>query len=200
MMAMVSGAWRFAVVSLAAFSIWAFGGNLSEGLLYGLIALAFVALSGLLMFPLLEGERRLFRFYRIFIPGFLAYAALWCLGWFGVGGHEGEIVGSASGLASMSLVVVWIEKKRSLFLTIFSVLFLCHTLGYTLGAICYYSSHGQGVLAFFLESKITLGRLLWERVVQRLSAAKHRKETFGDALKDHEETFGIAGSIECGGS
>jgi len=159
---MAVGATRFAVVSVAAFSVWAFGGGMPPLLLYTAITLVFLGLAGFLLFPLLDGERRVARFSVMFIPGFLLYAILWCIGWFGIGGHAGEILGSAAGLAALSFVVVRrLGAHVAAFLPALGVLFLFHTLGYTLGGICYGSTGGNGLLAPILEGQRTLGRLLW---------------------------------------
>lgn len=157
----LQGALRFATVSILAYAIWALGGRMNTALLYGSIAAAFLVLSGLLMYPLLQGQNRITRFYRLFVPGFLLYALLWCLGWFGIRGPAGEILGSAAGLAAFSAVIVAAFKKRDAFLPVLATLFLFHTLGYTIGGMCYYASHGKGVLSPLLESHVTLGRLLW---------------------------------------
>lgn len=158
--ALAQGAIRFGLVSILAYAIWAFGGRMSETVLYSAITLAFLGLSGVFLYPLLKGDSRLGRTYLVFIPGFLLYAILWCVGWFGIGGNAGEIFGSAAGLAALTF---WMQKmlRGAGFLTVFAVLFLFHTLGYTLGGLCYYSSGGRGILAPILEGQKSLGRLLW---------------------------------------
>ena len=157
----LQGAFRFALVSLVAYAIWAFGGKMSTLILYSSITLAFVLLSGLLLHPLIDGAGRLARFYAIFVPGFLLYAALWCLGWFGIRGPAGEVFGSAAGLAGLTFVMTRSFKAKGVFLPAFAVLFLFHSLGYTLGGLCYYATYGKNLLAPLLEGHTTAGRLLW---------------------------------------
>ena len=75
----LSGAWRFALVSLIAFSVWAFGGKLFRGIggeptMYAAITLVFLGLSGGFLAPLAPGPKRLQSFYALFFPGFIAYA------------------------------------------------------------------------------------------------------------------------------
>ncbi len=160
--ATLSGAWRFAVVSVLAYGIWAFGGRMSTVVLYSSIALAFVVLSGLLMYPLVRGPHPIRRFYAIFVPGFLLYAVLWCAGWFGLGGEIGENWGSGAGLAAFAFVIARAFKAKGLVVFIcFIVLFLFHTVGYQLGSDCYYGARGKGVFAPILEGHVALGKLLW---------------------------------------
>jgi hypothetical protein len=157
----LQGSLRFATVSVLAYAIWALGGSMGTTTLYAGIAGVFVILSGLLMFPLLKGTNRIARFYAAFIPGFLLYAILWCAGWFGIRGNPGELLGSAAGLAGLTCILMFSFRTRDVFLPVFGVLFTFHTLGYTFGGMCYYASHGKGILAPVLESKVALGRLLW---------------------------------------
>ncbi|MEM7146256.1 MAG: hypothetical protein AAF591_14050 [Verrucomicrobiota bacterium] len=157
----LQGALRFGAVSLLAYSIWAFGGRMGTIPLYSSIAVAFLALSGLFLYPLIPPPHRLRRAYAIILPGFATYALLWCAGWFLIRGSAGEILGSAAGLAAFAAIITAVLKPKSGFLPAFAVLFLFHTLGYTIGGMCYYAAHGKGVLTPLLESHITLGRLLW---------------------------------------
>lgn len=167
---MLFGAIGFGGVGLVAFGIWAMGGNMPELQLYTLITMAFLVLAGVFMMPVLLGPKPLWRFYFAFVPGFLAYAVLWCVGWFGMAGAipfarghftAGELFGSAAGLAAMAGIFCHRYKMISSFLPVFAVLYLFHTLGYTLGGVCYYSTHGDGVLASVLEGQAVLGRFLW---------------------------------------
>ena len=135
---MIQGAIRFAIVSVAAYGIWAFGGRMSTTVLYSSITAAYLGLSGLLLHPLLGSEpKQIGKFYAVFVPAFLAYAVLWCLGWFGVKGHEGEILGSAAGLAVFVAIFGKVFQAKGVFLKTWAVLFLCHTVGYTLGGMLY---------------------------------------------------------------
>ena len=104
--AIIFGVVRFTVVSLLAYGIWAFGPKMGVPVLYSLIVVAYVVLSGLLMNGLIEGPRPLARWHLIFVPGFLLYAVFWCVGWFGLGGHVGEVFGSAAGLFFLSRTIV----------------------------------------------------------------------------------------------
>lgn len=74
----LQGAWRFAVVSIVGFGVWAFAGRWfrthgGEAGLYAASTVVFVGLAGLLMHPLVRGPRRLLRFYGAFIRAFIAY-------------------------------------------------------------------------------------------------------------------------------
>jgi len=167
---MLLGALGFTGVGLVAFGIWALGGQIPEVQLYLGITVAFLVLAGVFLIPILPGPKKLGRFYLAFVPGFLLYAALWCAGWFGMAGAvpfalghftAGELLGSAAGLAAMAGVFCAVYKMHGAFLPVFAVMYLFHTLGYTLGGTCYYSTYGAGVLASLLEGQATLGRFLW---------------------------------------
>jgi hypothetical protein len=135
---MVRGSIGFGIVGLAAFSIWAFGGkwfqnHLGEVGLYGACALVFVALSGLLLHPLLGGSGSLLRFYATFIPAFLAYAIVWCTAWFCLRFGPGEWLGALLGTATFVGVVSWrLHNFRGYFQTTL-IVFALNSAGYFLG-------------------------------------------------------------------
>ena len=158
-----SGAWRFGLLGVIAFGVWMAPVKLGTTALYSSIAAVFIIGSGLLLYPLFEGKNRVLTCYKIFLPGFLLYSALWCLGWFGIGGSAGEIFGSAAGLAAFTFIVhcFYLKKSANSFLVSCSVLFLFHTLGYTLGSMFYYGANGRGAFAFFMEGNRSIGGLLW---------------------------------------
>ena len=102
----IHGSLGFAIVSLAAFSVWAFFPRLagSELGMYALIALVFLIGSGLAMRGLLHGEKTLRRFYQFFLPAFLIYAVVWSLAWFLIKGRAGEWVGAGAGSLLFSFI------------------------------------------------------------------------------------------------
>ena len=160
------GALRFTVVSLLAYAISAFGPKMGASVLYSLIAVAYVGLSGLLMNGLLEGPRRLVRWYLIFVPGFLLYAVFWCAGWFGLRGHAGEVFGSAVGLFFLAWTIGRGVGAKGVLLEVLAVLFFYHTLGYYLGDMLYTGGQGHKLLAPLLDNvsggtRVTIARLLW---------------------------------------
>jgi hypothetical protein len=135
---MLRGGIGFAFVSLAAFSVWAFAGNwlhatLGESGVYGACLIVFLGLSGLLMHPLVRGQRSLWLFYGIFVPAFFAYAVLWCVAWFawrfGVGEWMGSLLGTIAFVAVTSLRL---GHHRN-FVKACLVLFICHSTGYFMG-------------------------------------------------------------------
>jgi hypothetical protein len=134
----VRGSIGFSIVGLAAFSVWAFGGkwfqnHLGEAGMYGACALVFIALSGVLLHPLLAGSGSLFRFYGMFIPAFLAYAIVWCIAWFALRFGPGEWLGSLLGAAAFVGVISWrLHNARGLFQTSL-IVFGLHSAGYFLG-------------------------------------------------------------------
>ncbi len=160
------GMLRFTIVSLAAYGIWAFGPKMGAPVLYSSIAVAYVGLSGLLIHGLLEGPRTLVRWSLIFVPGFLLYAVFWCAGWFGLGGHVGEVFGSAAGLFFLARTIGRGVGAKEGLLEVFAVLFLFHTLGYYLGDMLYTGGQGHTWLAPLMDSvsggtRVSIARLLW---------------------------------------
>jgi hypothetical protein len=148
------GSLGFAAVSVAAFSLWAFGGRWfhshgGDAAMYSAIAAAFLVLSGAILHTLICGERALARFYGAFVPAFFAYAVLWCLAWFVVKGATGEWLGSLSG----SFAFAWVVTKRmggraSIVITGLLV-FAAHSLGYFTGGKVMYGILGGCCADFF---------------------------------------------------
>jgi hypothetical protein len=132
------GSIGFAVVSLAGYSVWAFGGkwlqgNLGTAGLYIACLLAFLGSSGLFLRPLVYGSRPLLRSYRIFIPAFVAYATVWCVAWFTCGFGAGEWVASLAGSAAFAAVAARGFGSFNGFVKAWVVLFIFHSTGYFLG-------------------------------------------------------------------
>jgi hypothetical protein len=149
--AILRGALGFAAVSVAAFSVWAFGGKWFGGhggdaVMFPVIALAFLVLSGVLLHPLAGGVGR---FYRAFVPAFFAYAAVWCAAWWLIKGRPGEWVGSVAGSAVFVLVAGAMLGNLRPWLTSTLVVAAGHSAGYFLGGVLFYSM------------KSTLGMLAW---------------------------------------
>lgn len=156
--AMLRGAIGFSVASAAAFGVWALAAAgkfpfKGEAAMYLGCTVVFLALSGLPLHPLVRGPGSLARFYRIFIPAFIAYAVLWCAGWFALGMGKGEWLGSLAGSAAFAGVVAWSLCRPGGWLLSTVVLFATHSAGYFLGSELYYpSDHGA------------LSKLLWGAV------------------------------------
>lgn len=135
---MFRGAVGFATVSVAAFAVWAFGGRWfrthgGEGAMYSTIAIVFVLLSGLLLHPLLPGERRMRRFYVIFTPAFLAYALVWSAFWFWLGAGLGEWIGALLGSMTFVTLMAWRMGRWPGFVLAAVAFFALHTAGYFAG-------------------------------------------------------------------
>ncbi|MFN0066046.1 MAG: hypothetical protein ACKVYV_00265 [Limisphaerales bacterium] len=140
--AMVQGALRFAVVSVGAFSVWAFAGrwfyrNVGELGLYVATAMAFLALAAWLMPPLLAGRGRLRRFAGIFTAAFLAYAAAWCAAWFAWRDGAGEWLGSLAGSVVFAVIVCRALGRPQALWSCAAVLFATHSAGYFAGGKLY---------------------------------------------------------------
>jgi hypothetical protein len=146
---MLYGSVSFCVVSVLAYSIWAFRLVPGTAALYAATASVYVGLAGLALSRLLHG-RDAKRFPLLFAAAFLAYAICWCAFWFGLNGkYHADLWGAAVGLAAMTWVIKDRLKSEQRFLPLFAVLFTFHTLGYTLGGELYALARG------------TTGRLLW---------------------------------------
>lgn len=133
------GCLGFGAVSVAAYSIWAFAPRLagSEIGMYALIALVYLGGAGLALCGLLQGEHRLERFYRMFLPAFFGYALLWSLAWFLIKDPPGlrlrEWLGAAVGTLFFSFMCWNSLKRPSGFWIAAMVLFALHTAGYFIG-------------------------------------------------------------------
>lgn len=144
---LLRGSLGFAVVSSAAFAVWALGAGWfqhhgGEGAMYAACCLVFIVLAGLLLHPLVAGPRSIARFYGAFVPTFLAYAAAWCAGWFKLGAGAGEWVASAAGSLAFAVVAALVLGKGRGLVVAALVTFIGHSAGYFAGEkICYQSHH-----------------------------------------------------------
>ena len=144
------GALSFGLVSVLAYSIWAFRLVPGTALLYSTTAAVYLGLAGFALGRLVHDSGRRKRFPLQFAAAFLAYAAGWCVLWFGLDGkYQADLWGSVLGLAAMTWLLRRGLRPAPPYLPLFSVLFMFHTLGYTLGGELYALAGG------------TSGRLLW---------------------------------------
>ena len=131
-------AFVYALVSVVAYSIWAFRLVPGAGTMFASIAVVYLILSGLSLSRLIRKPGVTVGFCVFFALAFLIYAVFWCLGWWGIGGrYHGDLYGSAVGLAAMTWLFQKAFGKKSGFLPLYGVLFTCHTLGYYLGGELY---------------------------------------------------------------
>lgn len=162
------GSIGFAFVSIAAFSVWAFGAEWFRPLggelgMYAAIAAVFLAGSGIVLGPLAGGVGR---FYRAFLPAFFVYAVIWTAAWFAMPDKRGEWIGAAAGC----LVFAWIAMKMlgstRGWLMAALALFVLHTAGYFAGDWSMYDvfvpkakAAGKGTPDF--QQFMTLAKLSW---------------------------------------
>ena len=135
---MLRGSVGFAIVSIIGFSVWAFLAPWLHRVVGGFALfpaclLAFLGSAGLLLFPLVSGPNRFWRFYKLFIPAYCAYAAAWCVAWFAFRFGLGEWLGSFLGSIAFVAVVGLGLGNFSGFIKASAVLFICHSAGYFLG-------------------------------------------------------------------
>jgi hypothetical protein len=155
--AIVRGSLGFAIVSVAAFSVWAFGKGWlrdygGETTLYACCFAVFAALTGLLLHPLVTGAGALRRFYLSFVPAFLAYTVLWCAAWYALGADSGEWLGSLAGSIGFAAVLAMKFRRFGAMIPAALALFTGHSAGYFAGEwICYDQLHSvPGELAWGL--------------------------------------------------
>jgi len=157
------GSLGFAVVSIAAYSIWAFVPRIagSEVGMYALIALVYLGGAGLALCGLLHGENRLRRFYRLFLPAFFGYALLWSLAWFVIKGRPGEWVGAMAGTLFFAFVA-WnsLGRARGFWIAAL-VLFAMHTLGYFIGGKWMYGILASGIEGWAKPEVAIVAKLGW---------------------------------------
>lgn len=146
--AMGYGALGFGLVSVAAYSIWAYKLVPGTAALYTTIAAVYVGLGGVVLGRLVPGA--LGRFVALFDLGFVAYAVVWCLFWFGLRGKfQADLFGAVAGLAVFTWMVRAAFGSPANFWRLFGVLLLCHSVGYYAGDWAHAQWPGS------------TGRLLW---------------------------------------
>ena len=136
--AILRGALGFGLVSLIAFSVWAFGGGWFRGrggepAMYLAIAAVFAVFSGLLLHPLVLGPKKLVRFYQAFVPAFLIYAAVWSGFWFWLKYGAGEWLGAGVGSIAFVAYTAWRFGSWRAFWLVTVLFFVMHTAGYFAG-------------------------------------------------------------------
>lgn len=144
------GAVSFGIVSIIAYSIWAF--RLVPGTvgLYSTTALVYLGLAGLALSRLVAAPGAWKKFPPVFALAFLLYAVGWCVCWFGLRGeYQADLWGALVGLAAMTWLLQRAFGCRRGFFGLFLGLFLLHGAGYYLGEELYAKVRG------------TNGRLLW---------------------------------------
>lgn len=152
--AVLRGTVGFAAVSLAGFSVWAFAGrwfysNTGEVGLYIACAVVFLGLSGLLLHPLLRGPGSLIRFYKAFIPAFMAYAVIWSAAWFVGKTGAGEWIGSLAGSLVFTALIGRSLGNLQSWGRVAAVMFVAHSAGYFLGGKLMYWMIGSGGAEMF---------------------------------------------------
>jgi hypothetical protein len=146
----LKGAVSFAILSTAAYGIWAFQLLPYGPGMYAAIAVVYLGLGGLSLGGVVAGRGVVARVTVLFALSFFAYALIWCAFWFGLRGkHHADLWGAAAGLAAMSTLIRRAFGASGGALEAWAVLFVCHTLGYTLGDELHAAFRGA------------TGRLLW---------------------------------------
>ena len=144
------GSVSFAVVSVVAYSIWAYRLVPGTVAMYCAIAAVYIGLSGLALSRLIRVPGAWKRFPVLFALAFLLYAICWCAFWFGLKGkYHADLFGFVAGLAALTWLLRAGFGGRPDFLPLFGVVFTFHAIGYAIGDELHTLAHGAP------------GRLLW---------------------------------------
>lgn len=154
---MLRGAAGFAVVSVAGFAPWALfgrwlGAQLGEGGVFGVCAVVFILLSGVMLHPLIIGPGSIAIFYKLFGVTFPAYVLAWIIAWTCLGGDLGNLAGLLAG----AVVLGWMlsrafEAPRAAWGAI-TAIFVLSAVGFFAGA---------KVEAMAVGAQETIARLVW---------------------------------------
>ena len=161
--AAISGAWRFALVSILGFAPWALPRHGGEGQLYFECLIAFLVFAQVLLVPMVHRENRYKRFNSSFVPAFIAYAVVWSACWFAFRAKGGEIAGLILGC----LAFAWVLGKRLRSTdglgSVVLVLILAHAAGYWLGSYVFSMARNPPALFSGWDKKDiwTLAKLSW---------------------------------------
>jgi len=157
------GAIGLGLMSSLAYSIWAFAPHAAgtEAKMYVLIALVYLAGSGLVLSGLLKGVNRLQRFYAMFLPAFAGYAVLWSLAWFVLKKGAGEWTGAALSTVFFAWTIwSFLGRPLGFWLAAF-VLFTLHTFGYFMGAAWMHGLLERGIEGWEQSQVVVAAKLGW---------------------------------------
>ena len=145
------GALGFAAVSVAAFSVWAFG-PLKGTAMYAGVAAVFVVLTGFALHRLASSPRL---FAKAFIPAFIAYAIVWSAIYLSFRFKGRDYVAIVAGCAAFTAILAAVLGGRRAWLTpwikVWLVATAAHAAGYWLG----------GVVCYGVFKHDRLGMLAW---------------------------------------
>jgi len=181
----------FTLLSFAGFAPWPildlWVRHWSEMQLYVFCTVIFIGLSGPLLHRLIIGPGSLPRFYKLFAPAFIAYAAVWVAFWVWLRGREGEIAGLLGGTAAMGAIFALAFDAQRSVVKIIAPLFVLNALGYFVGgwfegklavhhrlaammlwAVCYGLGFGAGLgVAFHICQRRVRAALDGGNILQR---------------------------------
>lgn len=134
------GAWGFGLVGMIVYASVAYGERalyraLTVGGAYALWTSIFVLGAPWLLGRLLIERQQRPRFVVAFILGFLAYAGVWTLIYFGLRSRTAEVASSILAPAAMAAVYAWaIARHHDATPMAAMAVMVCHTAGYFLGS------------------------------------------------------------------
>lgn len=148
------GAIQFGVASLVVFGTWAAGGSrlyaaIGETGAFVAWAATFILLAGVLLAPLVVGNRNRSRFLGCFALAFAGYALVWIASWTAMPNRSGEITGAMGGTALFALILCHAFGAPKLWTDTALYLFIGNAAGYFLGDFVHSHLRGQaGKLAW----------------------------------------------------
>ncbi|MBI2929097.1 MAG: hypothetical protein HYY24_25820 [Verrucomicrobia bacterium] len=148
------GGTGFAVIALAAFGVWAWGGRwltarVGELGLYAICCVLFIGGGGWWFSRFVVGLGNVRRFCGLFAAAFFLYAAGWTVAWVVLRNRSGEWLGSLLGTVLLGCVFASAFGATRALAKVILVLFVTHSAGYFLGSALYSAVPGLA------------GQLLW---------------------------------------
>lgn len=168
MRAILSGAWRFGVVSLIAFGFWAFDSKIlpkrfgEVGTFVGCLVV-FVAFAEIFLIGLVQPPDARRKFNRSFPLAFIVYSIVWSACWFALKFGKGEWLGSGLGCAAFAAILGWRLGARNGYCKVILFLIITHAAGYFLGGKAFYMArHPPQALSSLSKEEIwTAAKLVW---------------------------------------
>jgi hypothetical protein len=168
MHAILSGAWRFALVSVLAFGFWALEPKFmpksyGEPVTFAGCLVAFAVFAEIFLVPLVHEPNARRKFNGSFIPAFILYAVVWSACWFALKLRSREWIASALGCAAFAAVLYWRLGAREGLWKVILFLIVTHAAGYYLGGkVFYMARHPPDFVASWSKENIWMAaKLMW---------------------------------------
>ena len=168
MRAILSGAWRFAVVSVLAFGFWVLEPrilpkNFGEPGVFAGCLIAFAVFAEFFLIRLVHEPNARRKFNGSFIPAFIVYAMVWSACWFAPRVPAREWIGSVLACAAFTAIMHWRLGAREGLWKVMLFLIVTHTAGYYLGGKAFsMARHPPSLIASWPKADIwNAAKLAW---------------------------------------